>query len=180
MESITGNTKKSRMQSWVINMVSDAWTSNSKHSSRLQKVESFSFAPIHRKEVKTLCQKMDLLADRTDDSLFVHADEMAEVLRLLRSFHVPYSDKVKEALYAGRIVPDGSLTDIGNTLTFLVSSDSPVEKTGKEKLTGILKKNGVIEKGKVSLVMSQDIRKLLLSSAGKMASIEIKCDPAPV
>jgi superfamily II DNA or RNA helicase len=126
--------------------------------------------------LEALAARMDLLADRADESLFEHADEMAEVLRLFDFFNVPYGEKIRTALYANRSVPRCSLTDAENALTFLISSDSPVSEDEKEKLLDILKRNGVIEKKKVTLVMNQTIRKHLLSSAGKMTSIEEICE----
>jgi superfamily II DNA or RNA helicase len=126
--------------------------------------------------LEPIAARMDLLAVQADETLFEHADEMAEVLKLFDFFHIPYGEKIRTALYADRGVPQCSLTDAENALTFLVSSDSPAGVEEKEKLLRILKNNGVIEKKKVSLVMSQDIKKRLLSSAGKMASIERICE----
>ncbi|MGI6118606.1 MAG: DEAD/DEAH box helicase family protein [Bilifractor sp.] len=126
--------------------------------------------------LKPLAPRMDLLADQADEALFVHADEMAEVLRLFDLFHIPYGEKIRTALYADRKVPCCSLTDAENALTFLVSSDSPASEDEKKKLLNILKNHDVIEKKKVSLVMDQTVRKHLLSSAGKMTSIGRICE----
>jgi superfamily II DNA or RNA helicase len=125
--------------------------------------------------LEVLALRMDDWAEQADEVLFMHADEMACVLRLFNLFGITYGNEIKTALYADRKVPCGSLTDAEDALTFLISSDSPATEEEKEKLLAILKKNGVVEKKKVSLAMNQTVRRHLLSSAGKMASIEQIC-----
>ncbi|MGI5990466.1 MAG: DEAD/DEAH box helicase family protein [Lachnospiraceae bacterium] len=126
--------------------------------------------------LESLAARMDLLAEQADESLFAHADEMTEVLRLFNFFNIPYGNKIKTALYANRTIPDCYLTNVENALTFLISSDSPASEDEKEKLLGILKKNGVVEKKKVYISMNRTVQKHLLSSAGKMTSIEQICE----
>lgn len=126
--------------------------------------------------LKPLAARMDFLADQADEALFVHADEMAGMLRFFDLLNIPYSEKIKTALYADRNVPPCSMTDAENALNFLVSSDSPAGEDEKEKLLNILKNHGVIEKKKVFLEMNQTVKKHLLSSAGKMTSIERICE----
>jgi superfamily II DNA or RNA helicase len=142
-----------------------------------QKKSAQALDEIHSSGImEPLAARMDLMEEQADEALFAHADEMAVLLRLFDVFNIPYGEKIRTALYADRKVPRCSLADIETALTFLISSDSPASDDEKEKLLDILKKNGIIEKKKVFLVMNSTIRKHLLSSAGKMTSIERICE----
>ena len=125
--------------------------------------------------LEPLSSRMDALADPADESIFVHADEMSKVLQLFNFFGVSYGENIRTALYACRNVPPARMDDVESALTFLISDDSPADETEKDTLLAILKKNGVLEKKKVTLRMNRTIKKHLLSSKGKMESIERIC-----
>lgn len=67
---------------------------------------------------------------------------------------------------------DVTMQQLQTALSFILANKDAFSKEIVEPLTEILAKNGVLEKGKVCLLSTERIDKMLLSSAGKIGSIQ--------
>ncbi len=77
-----------------------------------------------------------------------------------------------QALYTAAGGRDVTMQTMQDALTFLLSNKEAFPGEIAEPLTEILARGGVLEKGKVCLLSTDKIDKMLLSSAGKIESIQ--------
>ena len=136
---------------------------------------------LHRERVSVALEQIgatELLASvaeklkgrRDFDAIFPQAKEYVALLVLLRHYGLATDKKLIRELTARRGLPRFSFAYAETALAFLLSSDL-ITETEKEELTAILKEHSLYEKRKVTLALTEKLRRSLISSVGKLESI---------
>lgn len=127
----------------------------------LQQIGELSF-------LQELCLRLGNDCDY--EQLFSSAKEYIALFTLFLHFGYKVDTKLVRELTARRGLPDFSMKYAEVALQFLCDADL-LEEVQKEELIGILKHNSVYDKRRVSLVLTEKLRRSLISSVGKLESI---------
>lgn len=124
------------------------------------------------KELPFMAKVADTLNNTKDyESLFSAVKENVALICLLTHYGYDINKKVIRRLTLGRGIPRFSMKYAERALQYLASSDLLLD-VEKEELISVLKKNSVYEKKRVNLVLSEKLKRTLLSSVGKLTSIK--------
>lgn len=115
-----------------------------------------------------LCKKLN--GERDYETLFAAAKEYIALTVLFRHYGFAIHPKLIRELVAKRYLPNFKMEYAEIAIRFLLSGDL-LSDGQKDEIVAILKKNSVYEKGKVSLVLNEKLRRSLISSVGKLESI---------
>ena len=111
-----------------------------------------------------------LNGEKDFDKLFSDAKSYIALAVLLRHFGFELNKKLIRQLTAKKGLPDFSLQFAETALTFLTTGEMLTEEQ-KEEIITVLKKNSVYEKKRVTLEANERMKRTLISSVGKLASI---------
>ena len=124
------------------------------------------------KELPFMAKVADTLNNTKDyESLFSAVKENVALICLLTHYGFDINKKVIRRLTLGRGIPRFSMKYAERALQYLASGDLLLD-VEKEELISVLKKNSVYEKKRVNLVLSEKLKRTLLSSVGKLTSIK--------
>ena len=124
------------------------------------------------KELPFMAKVADTLNNTKDyESLFSAVKENVALICLLTHYGFDINKKVIRSLTLGRGIPRFSMKYAERALQYLASGDLLLD-VEKEELISVLKKNSVYEKKRVNLVLSEKLKRTLLSSVGKLTSIK--------
>ena len=117
-------------------------------------------------------ERVSEILNNTDDyeELFSAVKENIALITLLHSFGYSINRKVIRRLTVGRGLPRFDMKYAERAIQYLIDS-SLLSDSEKEDIISILKDNSVYERKKVSLVLSERLRRTLISSVGKLESI---------
>lgn len=116
----------------------------------------------------TLCQELN--ACRDYEVLFANAGEYVSLLVLLRHWGYEIDKKLIAQLTARRGLPRFSMKHAETAIQFLLDQELlPQEQ--KNEVLAIVREQGVYEKRRVTLVLSEKLKRALVSSVGKLESI---------
>ncbi|MCH5160819.1 MAG: DEAD/DEAH box helicase family protein [Clostridiales bacterium] len=120
--------------------------------------------------VKTAYERMLGLADDYD-FLYTNTKEIIAFLALCTSVGITVDKKFISALTSGKTLPSINPELTERAVNFLLKCTLLTEDE-REICAEIFKRHGVTERGEVSLGLSEKLRKRLVSSVGKLKSIE--------
>ncbi len=107
------------------------------------------------------------------DKLFEAPGEYIALFILLQHYGASVSPKIAKALTGKKELPGLERKYAQKALQFLISSEfSLLTEEQKDEIVHILKEYQVYDKKKVSLVLNESLRRDLISSVGKLKSIE--------
>ena len=119
-------------------------------------------------ELSELCKKINESKDY--ESLFSSAKEYIALLTLFRYYGFEISRRLVKELVAGKGLPLFKLSYGETAIQFLLDSELLSEDC-KEKIISVLRKHQVYEKKKVFLHLTERLKRTLISSVGKLNSI---------
>ena len=115
----------------------------------------------------------ETISQMTQDAVFAAPKEYIALLILLNHYGIKTETKLIKALTGSKKLPSLELKYAEVALQFIISEEFPfLKKEQKEEVLRILKENQIYHKKKVSLVMNESLRRNLISSVGKLKSIE--------
>ncbi|MGM9681844.1 MAG: DEAD/DEAH box helicase family protein [Eubacteriales bacterium] len=115
-----------------------------------------------------LCRKMN--GEKEYEKLFSSVKENIALLTLFHHYGFPVSKKLIRVLTTGNGLPFFGIGYAQTAIRYLLESDW-ISDENKDEMICILKKYGVYEMRKVSLELSEKLKRTLVSSAGKLESI---------
>ena len=105
------------------------------------------------------------------DFLYAHTKEIIALLALCSQMNLHVDKKLVRTLTSGNKLPSPDSERIELAVNFLLKGTLLTE-TEREACIGIFKRHGVIERGEVALRLNEKLRKKLVSSVGKLKSID--------
>ena len=124
-----------------------------------------SALPIFGRVAEILCSTDDY------EELFSAVKENIALIILLHSFGYDINKKIVRRLTAGRPLPRFDMKYAECAIQYLLDGRL-LSDSEKEEIITILKDNSVYERKRVSLVLSERLRRTLISSVGKLESIK--------
>lgn len=116
-----------------------------------------------------VCQKLN--AEKDYEIYFASAKKYIALLALLRYYGYEIDKKLIRELTAKRGLPSMKLQYAEEAIQFLLDGDL-IPEAQKNDIVAILKKNFVYDKRKVTLVLNEKLKRVLISSVGKLDSIK--------
>ena len=105
------------------------------------------------------------------DFLYTYTKELVAFLALCSEARISVDKKLVRALTTGNRLPSPDLKRIELAVNFLLKG-SLLTEDEREACSDVFKRHGVVERGEVVLGLSERLRKKLVSSVGKLKSIE--------
>jgi len=122
--------------------------------------------------IKNLQNKINELLKIDDDFIFSNVSEIISVLVLLKHLNFEIEQKLIKSLTPHKTLPDYNVTIAENALNFLAENNKLLSQEESEKLVEIFKANNLIEKNKITLTLTDKLKRKIISSMGKMESIK--------
>ena len=119
--------------------------------------------------IKRIADELEALED--NEVLFASVKEYIALFVLLKRFGHEADKKLIKALAAGKGLPEFSFRYAEIAVQFLIDGDLLSEEERVE-LTAILKRNNTYDKRKVAFELNEKLKRVLLSSVGKLESIK--------
>ncbi len=118
--------------------------------------------------IKSLCDRVNTEGDY--DRLFSSAKEYIALLVLFRHYGFEVNKKLVHVLTGKAGLPMFKLSFAETALRFLLDGEL-LDELQKSELKDIFKRHGVYQKRKLELVLSERLKRTLISSTGKLESI---------
>ena len=127
--------------------------------------------------VKDIAQQLNDNFETEYDELFSFAKEYIALLIVFNHAGVKINKKLIKVLTGRKHLPSYNLNFAEIAINFLISSEKLTEAQ-KKQIKDIFKKNSLMERGNIRLDLNDKLRKKLVSSMGKLHSIEkiVECE----
>lgn len=132
-----------------------------------QAINNFKDLP----SIKSFSQKIYNNYKNYFEEIYSSADEFIYTLTFLKKIGIEINKKLIKALTGKRFLPDYNIDYAEKSVNFLVKSTLFTDEE-KEEIKKYFKSYSLIERGKICLNLNERLRKKLISSMGKLESIE--------
>lgn len=106
-----------------------------------------------------------------EELLYDNFEEFKILIRILHNNGIKTSSNLLKIAEIDGKIPKYSLLDVQNVFQFIIDKSDIFTKEISEKIYSLLSSNSLIDKNRVALVSNDKINKMLVSSMGKLKSI---------
>jgi superfamily II DNA or RNA helicase len=119
--------------------------------------------------IKDICEKVN--SENDYETLLSAVNEYTALLVLFSHYGFDVNRKHVRELTGKKSLPDFNMTFAETALQFILDGNL-ADETHKGEIINILKKNSVYDKNRPTLVLTERLKRMLISSAGKLESIK--------
>ena len=121
--------------------------------------------------LNSINDKINRMFLEDDEYIYSNFRELISVLILLNNFGIDANSKLVVKLIGNKILPKLTLKYAEEALQFLVDDKVLTNEQEKQELLNILKSHSLIHRNKVQICLSDRLKKMLVSSSGKLDTI---------
>lgn len=121
--------------------------------------------------IKKFCEHINLNYKNFEEYLYEHTNEFVSLLVLFKYANLEVNKKLIKLLIGKNKLPDFSLIQAEKAISFLISNIIMPESE-RQEIKSLCNKFSVITRGKVSLELTDSLKRKIIGSLGKLKSIE--------